>query len=107
VSVKDRSLDCKEGVYKISLGQFHRQMLELAATSIENTPRAERYILGHTAAISCDDLDQVKEILDEALKKIEALGAKSKSGRHEVYHIELAAFPLTRTEKEIEDEAKP
>ena len=93
------SLDCKEGIFKLSLGQFHRQMLEMAATSIEKTPRNKRYILGHTVAISQQDFEKIKQILDHSVEKMKLLDSNP-SAKSDVYHIEMVAFPLTQTEGE-------
>lgn len=87
-------LNCKEGVYKISLGEFHRQVLDLAFKSIHEVNRDERYLLGRTVAISKADFLKAKEIYDQALAEIEKLG-KSKNINEHVYHFELAAFPMT------------
>lgn len=101
-TVAQKQLDCHEGVYKISLGQFHRQMLDLAKLSIEETPRAERLLLGHTASLSKDQFDRIQAILKESLTEIESVN-KNSSGENNtnvketnVYHIELALFPLTK-----------
>lgn len=90
-------LDCREGIFKLSLSQFHRQMLELASDSIDKTPRAERYILGHTVAISSQDFQKIKAIIDESVSKITQLDLGTEEKQH-VYHIEIAAFPLTKNE---------
>ncbi len=87
-------LQCKEGVYKISLGEFHRQALEMAHKSIHEVARDRRYILGRTVAISKAEFLRAKEIFDEALKKIEVLGQGADVSK-EVYHFELVAFPMT------------
>ncbi len=92
------NLDCREGIFKLSLGQFHRQMFELASESIEDTPREKRYILGHTVAISAQDFDKIKAILNESVAKITQLDDQ-KGNKEEVYHIEMAAFPLTKEER--------
>jgi uncharacterized protein (TIGR02147 family) len=90
-------LDCKEGIYKISLGQFHRQMLEMAGQAIEKVPRDQRYILGHTVAINAQDFEKIRTILEDSVKKMKNLN-NTHSNKSEVYHIEIAAFPLTRLE---------
>lgn len=90
-------LDCKEGIFKISLGEFHRQMLTLAGIAIEKTPRDQRYILGHTVAISPQDFEKIRAILEESVMKLKDLN-HSKETRSDVYHIEIAAFPLTKCE---------
>ena len=96
------TLDCQEGIYKLSLGEFHRQMFKLAAESIENVPRAQRSIVGHTVAIRLEDLDQVTDILNEAISKLHLLGQNTASP-NQVYHIELAAFPLTQKKAKKDD----
>lgn len=95
----DIDLQCKEGVYKISLAEFHRQVLEMAHKAIHEVPREQRYILGRTAAISKAEFQKAKEIFDEALRKIEALGSASEENK-EVYHFELAAFPMTEKQED-------
>ncbi len=98
LSQAETALDCREGIFKLSLGQFHRQMFGLAADSIENVPRDQRYIIGHTVAISESDFKRIKEIIDESVQKITQLGDEAKQKEH-VYHIEIAAFPLTKNER--------
>lgn len=92
------ALDCREGVFKISLGQFHRQMLEMAGNSIEKVSREKRYILGHTVAVSPQDFEKIREILEESVAKMKLLN-DSNTKKSDVYHIEIAAFPLTREER--------
>lgn len=87
-------LQCKDGVFKLSLGQFHRQIFELAARSIDDTVSTKRYIGGHTVAIADQDFTKAKEIIDVALKKLQELGEKA-TVKDDVYHFEIAAFPLT------------
>lgn len=94
LEVAEKMLECKEGVYKLSLGEFHRQVMGLAAEAISTVDRSQRYILGHTLAISMQEMDKVREILDECQGKLEELGVKS-ANPSEVFHVELAAFPMT------------
>ena len=93
--VAEKQLSCHEGVYKISLGEFHRQMLDIAKNSIDEVSREERILLGHTVALSKDQYDKVQEILREAINKIETVDNSSQL-ETEVYQIEVAAFPLTK-----------
>ncbi|MCB0367223.1 MAG: TIGR02147 family protein [Bdellovibrionaceae bacterium] len=95
VTIPTKQLDCSEGIYKLSLSQFHSQMFELATDSISTTPRERRWINGHTAAITAKQFEQIREILKEGLEKIEQITDKSESGE-EVYHIGLLAFPVTQ-----------
>jgi uncharacterized protein (TIGR02147 family) len=98
-----RDLDCTEGVYKISLAQFHRQMLSMASEAIDVVPRAQRSITGQTVAVGREGLEKIKKVLDDALNKIGEIAASSK-GATDVYHVALAAFPLTAPQKEVQDE---
>ena len=93
--VAEKQLRCHDGVYKISLGEFHRQMLDIAKVSIEEIPREQRLLLGHTVSLSKENFDKVQEILAEAISKIESVDSKPQS-ESEVYQIEVAAFPLTK-----------
>ncbi len=94
-NVVEKQLSCHEGVYKISLGEFHRQMLDIAKISIDDVSRDERLLLGHTVALSKEQYENVQAILREAINKIETVDSKSKN-ESEVYQIEIAAFPLTK-----------
>lgn len=87
-------MDCSEGVYKLSLTDFHRQMLNFAADSINEVKRKNRYIVGHTFSVSKTQYDEVQSILEEALKKIENL--KKSDNANDVYQMEIALFPLTK-----------
>lgn len=95
VSQREKSVECEGGVYRLLLGKFHREMLQLASRSTENTPSPNRKLGGHTLAISENHFDSVKAILDEALEKINQLGIKEETTTA-IYHVALAAFPLTR-----------
>ena len=96
-----KTIECVGGVFKVALTQFHHEVLGLAARSITETASKDRSIQGHTVALSQEQIKEASRILDEALKKIQKLGqsgpiptAESKSP--EVYHVELALFPLTQ-----------
>lgn len=94
--VASKQLDCHEGVFKLSLGEFHRQMLDWAKASIEDLPREERLLLGHTASLSKEQFEKVQAVLREAIAEIESVDNKQHAQGMEVYHIELTAFPLTK-----------
>jgi uncharacterized protein (TIGR02147 family) len=83
------------GVYRMALRQFHREMLEQAADAIGTVPSSERLLLGHTAAMSRATREEAFRILSEAMEKIQALSAGERE-EDLVYHVELAAVPLTR-----------
>jgi uncharacterized protein (TIGR02147 family) len=91
----ENAIDCSGGVYRIALGQYHRQIFELATRSIDSVPREEREIQGHTIALGGKSYDQARGIMEEAISKIRELGEKDKNSQA-VYHMEVALFPLTR-----------
>jgi uncharacterized protein (TIGR02147 family) len=88
-------LECHGGVYKLSLAQFHAQMLEKAVQAIYKSPSDERHVLGHTFKFSKKKLSKIKLILDRALEEIAELETGSDKDV-EVYHVALTAIPLTK-----------
>jgi uncharacterized protein (TIGR02147 family) len=92
-----KHINCSGGVYRIALGQQHKQLLRLAEKSIDNADSSERQLVGHTFAIPASDYDEVQKIISEALEKLRAI-TKSSEGksRDAVYHMEMALFPLTK-----------
>ncbi|MBK24426.1 MAG: hypothetical protein CME70_10560 [Halobacteriovorax sp.] len=93
--VADKHLSCREGVFKLSLGQFHSKMLELASDSIGEVPSKDRKLLAHTVAMSEENFEKSKEIIEKALNDIKAL-EKNDIENTRVFHAEFALFPLTK-----------
>ena len=91
------ALDCSENIYKLSLGNFHREMLGMAADSIEKVKREERSILGFTKAMSKKNFTKASEILQKAVSELEKL-EEAEVGS-ELYHFYLLGFPLTKKDK--------
>ncbi|WP_374030058.1 TIGR02147 family protein [Bdellovibrio bacteriovorus] len=90
-----KQLDCFSGVYRLSLGEFHKQMFRLAAESIDATPRDQRNLLGHTFVIPEDQIESLRRILDDTLKKVEALSSDFQEAGP-VYHVILSTFPVAK-----------
>ncbi|MFT6070012.1 MAG: hypothetical protein ACJAT2_002475 [Bacteriovoracaceae bacterium] len=88
-------LNCVDGIYKLSLGKFHSNMLSMANESIEMVPSNERLILGHTVTLSEENFEESNKILQEALEKIKKLNKRDQKNTR-VYHFEMASFPLTK-----------
>lgn len=98
--VAEKNLNCEEGVFKISLGQFHRQILSKVAEAIDDVPRNDRMILGHTVALTNEQFNELNGRMKEWLREVEQVGLKEKKVSGEVYHLEMALVPLTsRSEK--------
>jgi uncharacterized protein (TIGR02147 family) len=93
----EKTVKCSEGIFKLSLSDFHKQMLKLASDSIDQIKTEERLILGHTVALTNTQFKEVKNIMIETLKKIEEISNKKNDDekKENVYHIGLLNFPVT------------
>lgn len=94
-----RTLDCQGNIYKLSLSDFHKQILERAVESIYLVGSENRHILGHTMAMPKSRLPELKLILDNTLKEIMKLSTPLSTDA-EIFHVELLAIPLS-SKKEI------
>jgi len=90
-----KEMVCQGGVFRLALGRFHHQILELVQDSIVRVPSDRRIILGHTMALPGEKMAQVRAIFDEALQKISEL-EQGEVSTEDVYHFEFAAVPLSR-----------
>lgn len=97
-NLPQKTVKCFGSVFRLVLGQFHRQMLELASESFDNTSHDERNITGQTIAIADEDWPRLRNILDETITKLGDL-EKNEKPKDTVYHITFAAFPLTKNKK--------
>lgn len=96
-----KSLQCEDGVFRISLSDFHRQMLDRIEDSIENTPRELRSIMGHTRTLSSKEFAALKLKIADFMNELDAAKSNSPDLDSEVYHITLAAVPLTSTKRKV------
>ena len=94
VKVTEKDIRCIGGVFQLSLGNFHRTMLEKAQEALTLYDKHQRKQIGYTMAIAQSDFDAVKNIIEEAKEKIRALENKSKKNPDTVYHVNFSAFPL-------------
>lgn len=95
--------DCREGIFKLSLGEFHRQALHLAQISIESVKREDRLIMGQTMALSKSDFETIKKIIQNSIQEMNKAN-KNSSKKENIYHVEIAAFPLFLADERQEDE---
>jgi uncharacterized protein (TIGR02147 family) len=93
--IGQRHLDCQEGVFKLSLGEYHRQILGLAQRSIEEIPRELRLIMGHTTTLDGEQKQKAETILRNALAEIQKLEGKQKNPDN-LYQFELIMIPLSK-----------
>lgn len=97
-----KQMNCEDGIFRISLGGFHKQMLNLISRSIDVTPRDQRLILGYTLALSDKNRSLADEIIKEAFEKLKKLdfellnSDQSSDPSTKIYQIELANIPLTQ-----------
>lgn len=97
-SVPAKSLDCLGGIFQIALSDYHKEMLVLAAESIDQTEKEKRSLTGYTFAIASENIDNVKKIIAEAQAKIVELERGQKIS-NAVYHLEFSFFPLSEEVK--------
>lgn len=91
----EKNMNCEEGIFKLSLGSFHKQVLDLTAEAIDTVPREKRKILGHTFTLDMNCAEQVNFILNEAFEKIKNL-TSDPTKIEDVYHVELISIPITK-----------
>ena len=99
-----RNVECMNGVFQLSLNQFHKQILELAIGSIDEIEKEKRNLTGYSFFIRQESYPEIVSILEEAMEKLKALEArdlKKPEGRDQatVYHAELIAFPMTGSKR--------
>jgi uncharacterized protein (TIGR02147 family) len=80
-----------------ALKQFHETMLSLAATSLRDVQVEKREISGMTFTIAQKNLSIAKELVRNLYHEMTQLGPEPQDA---VYHLEVALFPLTKTERQ-------
>lgn len=101
VKFQIKNMICKGGIFRLALGQFHREMLGLTSETMLDSPSDRRMIVGQTLAMSREKYKQAEQILNEAWAKVAELEAGD-SSLDEIYHIGLFAVPVTRS-SEVQD----
>lgn len=89
-----KDVDCMGGIYRLALGQFHREMLKLTSDSIDKVTKEQRHILGHTLTLDEEGFTEAKKIMNEAMKKIAKLEQENRGDK--VYHFAATGIPLTK-----------
>lgn len=92
---KEKMLDCFDGIFRLSLSEFYKQIFGLAVEAIDNVPRSERLLLGHTFAVSDASFAKISQVLEEALHKAREIEINDKQ-KDRVYQVSFNAFPLTK-----------
>ncbi len=91
----EKDIRCVGSVFRTALRKFHHEMIETTLEALDSTPPDSHLILGHTVAIKGADFAKVKEIMTEALRRIERLGSEV-SLPDAVYHVTFLSAPLTK-----------
>lgn len=100
VSVSERDLSCDQELYLFSMGVYHRQMLDLAKQSLIRHSTKDRFIDGATLGLTTEDIKDFRRDWSALVDKyISRSAAKDlQNGAQQIFQIELALFPLTKTE---------
>ena len=81
-----------------ALRLFHQSMLEKAIAALENQSNTEKFVGSETIAFDPRDLEQVSEVLEQAVSKILVI-AKNGKKPTSVYHLGFQFFRMTQKEK--------
>ncbi|MCB9092941.1 MAG: TIGR02147 family protein [Halobacteriovoraceae bacterium] len=98
---QDKVIKCYDGVFKLALTEFHKEMFNLAIKSIDTVSREHRNIKGHTFSIPKEKIEQAKKIIDEAEERMIELGEQDQDS-DVVMQAQLALFPLSKIEDQNE-----
>jgi uncharacterized protein (TIGR02147 family) len=88
-----KTLDCMDGVYKVALGHFHREILDLASRAITDCPAEARNMMGFSFSCSSEGFQRASQIIERAYSEIRALSQET-TEPDRVYHAEFCLFPL-------------
>ena len=81
-----------------ALKNLHKEYLQLAAQSIQVVAREDRRLAGLTLALKKKDFEKISKQLIQYISELN----KTYSGNsdpEEIYHLEVALFPLTQTRR--------
>ena len=95
----EKEILCLGGVYQLALTQFHREMLQVATESFDTSAIEERDVTGYTLAIPKEKLGDLKKMCFEFLRQVASLEDPTQKP-DSVYHVTVAAIPLTQNSKE-------
>lgn len=90
---ENKHFDCSEGIYKLALSKFHKEMLEQVSESIENVQRSKRSIMGFSKSMTKNNFKTAVKIMEKAIEDISNLEGNNK--QNELYHFYFTGIPLT------------
>ncbi|MDY6854378.1 MAG: TIGR02147 family protein [Thermodesulfobacteriota bacterium] len=94
----DLALSTGPEVMSIAVANFHREMLKLAAESLERYPANERDITGLTLRVNSGSMAEIKKRIARFRKELLEF-AFDEEDTDQVIQISLQAFPLTKKDK--------
>lgn len=97
LSYVDKSVDTPDGSNDHGLRRFHGDILKLAGESLKEDPASMREISGLTFSIRTADLPRIKKMVRDF--EVELASTFEAKGGDDVYHLEVAFFPLTVKKK--------
>jgi uncharacterized protein (TIGR02147 family) len=94
------NINCEGPLYRLALTEFYKQTYDLCIESIFKTPNEERYLTSHSMAVSEEGFKAVRNVLQEAVGKLQAITAsENETEAHKrVYHVSFAGIPWTKKE---------
>jgi len=81
-------------IQSLAIANFQREMMKLAAQSLERHPRHLRDMSTMTVGISAGSLGKVRAAIEECRRKIEEI-ANDDEHAHMVFQVNVQAFPLS------------
>ncbi len=81
-------------VKSLVIANFHKEMMKIAAESIERYPAGKRDISGLVLSINSKTIEEIKRKIDKFRNELAELELKDKNTNQIVY-INIHAFPLT------------
>jgi uncharacterized protein (TIGR02147 family) len=89
----------------IAIHSFQVAMSQLAAKALDNVPKEERDFSTLTMALSKDAFEKVREVVKNARAEIAAIERECRNPER-VFQINLQCFPLTRENRNEEEETE-
>lgn len=86
-------------IQKMSLINFHQEMLNKTKASLERVPSDQRDISAVTLGVSQDMLPALKECVAQFHQDMLAIISNSKCSLDQVYQLNIQLFPLSHKEK--------
>ena len=91
----DGFISTGDEVASTSVAQFHREMMQKAAESIDRFPNTEREISSVTIGLSEENSRQVKELIQRFRRELLAIASQDQKSTG-VHQVNFQLFPLTK-----------